>query len=67
MNMTPCRKCGKEIAGDAKICPHCGNAKNPDIPNYPTFGGSGWVMNLIGILFIALIVALLVSMFTFQD
>ena len=33
----------------------------------PSAAGSGWVMNVIGILFITLIVALLVSMFTFKD
>jgi len=67
MNKTPCRECGKEIPEGLRNCPHCDTPVNPDIPKYPTFGGSGWVMSVIGILFIALIVGLLVSMFTFQD
>ena len=65
--MIPCRECGKEISEDIPICPYCGTPKNPNIPKYPTFGGSGWIMNLLGVLFIVLIVGMLVTMFTFQD
>ncbi|GJL79978.1 MAG: hypothetical protein NPINA01_29670 [Nitrospinaceae bacterium] len=67
MSGSECRECGKEISEELKKCPHCGTPTDPETPNYPTFGGSGWVMNVIGILFITLVVALLVSMFTFQD
>lgn len=65
--MIPCRKCGKEVSEDLRNCPHCDTPVNPNIPNYPTFGGSGWVMSVIGILFVTLVVGLLVLMFTLQD
>jgi len=62
----PCRECGKEYPEEARVCPHCHTPKNPDIPRYPVFGGS-WVIKVIGILFIALVAALLVSMFASQN
>jgi|GEM_PF-1252124 len=67
MNSIPCRECGKTIAEGLKNCPHCDTPVNPNIPRYPTLGGNGWVMNVIGIVFVTLIVALLISMFVFRD
>ncbi len=64
MSTHPCRSCGKEIEAKASVCPHCETPVNPNIPKYPTFGSSGpWFMVMM-ILFVTLIVALLVSMFT---
>ncbi len=67
MSSHRCRACGEDIEPEATVCPHCQTAVNPNIPNYPTFGRSGpWFM-VIMILFVTLIVALLVSMFTAGD
>ena len=35
--LTPCETCGKEIAAEARTCPHCG-ARNKR---------SGWIINLL--------------------
>ncbi len=67
MSSPKCRECGKEISEDLRNCPHCDTPVNPNIPKYPTFGGSGWVMTVIGVLFITLIVGLLINMFVYQD
>ena len=39
-DLTPCETCGKEIAAEARTCPHCG-ARNKR---------SGWIINLLLVL-----------------
>ncbi len=67
MSDSECRECGKDLAGSKTNCPHCGTPINPNIPKYPTFGGSGWPIIVIWVLFIVFMAMLLISMFTFRD
>ncbi len=66
MNSPECRECGKDVTGISSICPHCGTPINPNIPKYPTFGGSSWPIIVIWVLFVTFVAILLITMFSFQ-
>ncbi len=62
METLTCRQCGKEYEAGAETCPHCGSEPSGPIPDYPRFGGG--VFMVMWIFFIALVILLLVSMFS---
>ena len=57
--MQTCLHCGKDFSPPAPVCPHCQKSL---VPNYPSMGSK--VFMVIWIFFVALVVILLVSMFT---
>lgn len=61
MEMIQCHQCQKDFDGELQVCPHCGAPFGAKEVNYPRL--PGWTFMAIVVLFVALTLLFMYSMF----
>ncbi len=60
MRPTVCYSCGADLEETGEHCHRCGAVVPTNIPNYPRFGGGGFIVT-IWILFLVLVAVYVIS------